>query len=537
MVELFPVFFIFIPIFTGIIIYLVKNKHVTSIVFLSQLILAILFGLYVYHYTQNPNVAYIVLGGWDDKFAITLKNDTLSLTFIGLSIFMWTSVLFYTYKTNRIYHKYLFFLMFLEGIFLAFLQTNDLFNLFIFLELITVLITILISYKKNGPSLKAAIYYLLLNTLGAMFFLIGIIILYYTYGSINISYLQENIGLHQNHQMVKLAYVLMISGISVKSALFPLFTWLPKAHGVAYTSLSALLSGLLVKGGLYLFIRIHVYMFGYDIYHMTEVFFYIGALTALAGVILALVQKDLKQILAHHTISQIGLMMMGLSFGYGLSFTGGLMHIINHALFKSLLFLCVGLIIYEYKTKKIYAIRGVFRSMPITSIFLIIGMLSISGAPFFNGYVSKTLIKYSFKAEPFKMFLYTLVNVGTVTSFIKFSQILFGKKVNLEKRKDAKQFVSIFAIGLLCIGIGIFYKPIGSFIYGLDLSYVKLFDLKAWLDYIIYIGIGYILFKYYIDKDYKPVQVIRSFQMTFETANYLFIFYISSLSLLLFYLI
>jgi multicomponent Na+:H+ antiporter subunit D len=290
----------------------------------------------VYHYTQNPNVAYIVLGGWNDKFAITLKNDTLSLTFIGLSLFMWTSVLFYTYKTNRIYHKYLFFLMFLEGIFLAFLQTNDLFNLFIFLELITVLITILISYKKNGPSLKAAIYYLLLNTLGAMFFLIGIIILYYTYGSINITYLQENLYLHQNHQMVKLAYILMISGISVKSALFPLFTWLPKAHGVAYTSLSALLSGLLVKGGLYLFIRVHVYMFGYDTYNMTEVFFYIGALTALVGVVLALVQKDLKQILAHHTISQIGLMMMGLSYGYGLSFTGGLMHIINHALFKSL---------------------------------------------------------------------------------------------------------------------------------------------------------------------------------------------------------
>jgi multicomponent Na+:H+ antiporter subunit D len=174
----------------------------------------------------------------------------------------------------------------------------------------------------------------------------------------------------------------MISGISVKSALFPLFTWLPKAHGVAYTSLSALLSGLLVKGGLYLFIRVHVYMFGYDTYNMTEVFFYIGALTALVGVVLALVQKDLKQILAHHTISQIGLMMMGLSYGYGLSFTGGLMHIINHALFKSLLFLCAGLIIYEYKTKKIYAIRGVFRSMPLTSIFLIIGMLSISGAPF-----------------------------------------------------------------------------------------------------------------------------------------------------------
>ena len=113
MIHLFPVFFIFIPILTGIVIYLVKNKHVTVIVFLSQIILAVLFGMYAYEYIQNSDVSYIVLGGWNDKFAITLKNDTLSLTFIALSIFMWTAVLFYTFKTNRIYHKYLFFLMFL----------------------------------------------------------------------------------------------------------------------------------------------------------------------------------------------------------------------------------------------------------------------------------------------------------------------------------------------------------------------------------------------------------------------------------------
>jgi multicomponent Na+:H+ antiporter subunit D len=532
-----PILFIFIPILAGIIIYLFKHKTVSLIVFPTQIILLILFILYTYSLQSDPSISLVVIGGWNQRFAITLKNDTLSLLFIALTIFMWTIVLFYTFKTNRKYHKYLFFLMFLEGVFLAFLQTNDLFNLFVFLELITVLITILIAFKKNGPSLKAAIYYLLLNTLGAMFFLIGIIILYYTYGSINIAYLGEHISDFADEPMVKFAYIVMISGISVKAALFPLYTWLPRAHGVAYTSLSALLSGLLVKGGLYLFIRVHVYLFGYDTYQMTEVLFYIGAITALSGVILALTQKDLKQVLAHHTISQVGIMMMGLSYGYGLSFYGGLFHLVNHALFKSLLFLCAGLIIYEYKTKKIHAIRGVFRSMPLTSIFLIIGMLAITGAPFFNGYVSKTLVKYSFKAEPFKMFLFTLINIGTATSFIKFSQILFGPKVELEKRKDAKQFISIITLGISCIALGIFYKPIATTFFNLDLSYVKLFDFGAWLDYVIYIVIGYLFFKFYISKDYKPIRAIRSYQATFETANYFFIFYIALLSFLMFYIL
>ena len=537
MAKFIPVLFIFVPIISAIIIYLIKHKAITNIVFITQLILIILFGYYLYQLPHDPSITYIVLGGWSDRFAISLKNDDLSLLFIGLSIFMWTMVLFYTFKTNRKYHKYLFFLMFLEGVFLAFLQTNDLFNLFVFLELVTVLIAILIAFKKNGPSLKAAIYYLLLNTLGAMFFLIGIIILYYTYGSINITYLTTHMSSHASEPIIKFAYIMMISGISVKAALVPLYSWLPRAHGVAYTSMSALLSGLLVKGGLYLFIRTHVFMFGYQTYQMSEVLFYIGALTALVGVILALTQKDLKQVLAHHTISQVGIMMMGLSYGYGLSYYGGLFHLVNHALFKSLLFLCAGLIIYEYKTKKIYAIRGVFRSMPLTSIFLIIGMLAISGAPFFNGYVSKTLVKYSFKAEPLKMFLFTLINIGTVTSFLKFSQILFGKKIELQKRKDAKQFISIITIGVLCIVLGIFYKELGFAVFNIDLSYVKLFDLRSWLDYLLYLGIGYLFFKYYISKDYKPVKFIREYQITFETANYLFIFYIATLSLFMFYIL
>jgi len=212
------------------------------------------------------------------------------------------------------------------------LQTNDLFNLFVFLELTTVLVTILIAYKKSGPSFRAAIYYLLINTLGAMFFLIGVIFLYYAYGTINIQIILANIAEHSDTNVVKLAFVFMVGGISVKAALFPVFTWLPRAHGVAQSTISALLSGLIVKAALYIFIRINNQMFLLANYQMFEVFFWIGAVTALVGVTFALSQKDLKQILAYHTISQVGIMMMGLSSIFSMSQLGGLLHIVNHAL-------------------------------------------------------------------------------------------------------------------------------------------------------------------------------------------------------------
>jgi len=534
MMHLIPVFFVFIPIIASLIVYLFKSKLSTYVIILAQLLLAILYGIYLIDFSETMSMPLVIFGGWNELFAISFYNDTLSLTFVGLAIFMWTMLIFYTFKTNQDEHKFLFFFMFLEGVFLGLLQTNDLFNLFVFLEVMTVLITILIAYRKSGPSFRAGIYYLLLNTIGAMFFLIGIIMIYYVYGTINIQFLIQNMDLHQQEGLIKLAYIMMLSGISIKAAFFPLFTWLPMAHGVAQTSISGLLSGLVVKGALYMFIRVNLQMFSQTDYNTHEIFFYIGVLTALVGVTFALTQKDLKQILAYHTVSQIGIMMMGLSSVANLSYIGGFFHILNHALFKTLLFLCAGVIIHAYHTKKVYEIRGVFKTMPWVSILLIIGMLSISGAPLFNGFVSKTLIKYDFKNDPFKMIIFTLINIGTVTSFIKFSQILFGHKVQIEKNKDTLQIVSMSIIGILCVVIGLFYIPIGSFIFGTDLSYVTFKDPRQWIDYIIYVMVGLLLYRHVIMRDYVPLQIIRESRLTFEHANYVFILYMVVLSLFIF---
>src|SRR3989339_303267 len=203
-----PVLFVFIPILASLVVYLFKNKLASYVLFVAQIALFILFFQYIQALQTNPELSLIVFGGWDEMYAIRFYNDRLSLIFIGLTIFMWTILIMCTFKTNQKENKFLFFLMFLQGIFLGLIQTNDLFNLFVFLELMTVLITILIAYKKTGPSFRAGIYYLLLNTVGAMFFLIGIIMIYYVYGTINIQYLIQNIDLHSDESLIKLAFIM-----------------------------------------------------------------------------------------------------------------------------------------------------------------------------------------------------------------------------------------------------------------------------------------------------------------------------------------
>lgn len=525
MMIYFPILFVFIPVLSSLLVYLVSHRMASRFLFVTQASMIVLFVLYARYVSMHPDQTLLVFGGWDSLFAISFFNDGLSVGFIGLTVILWFILLIYTFKTNRDENKFLFFFMFLQGIFLGLIQTNDLFNLFVFLELMTVIITILIAYKKTGLAFKASIFYLLVNTIGAMFFLLGIILIYYVYGTINIQYLSQHIHLYSDEGLVKLAYIMMLSGLSVKGAFFPLFTWLPKAHGVAQTTISALLSGLIVKGALYMFIRIHMEMFETAHYGLEDVMFYVGVVTAIGGVIFALVQKDLKQILAYHTVSQIGIMLIGLSSAADYSYVGGLMHIFNHALFKSLLFLGAGTVIQNYHTKKVSEIRGVMRSMPWTGILLIVGMLSISGAPFFNGFVSKTLVKYDFKYDTFKMILFWIINIGTVTSFLKFSQILFGQRKQSFIYTDRKQQFAMTLIAILCVAIGIFYLPLGSFILGKDLSYVKIFDLRQWIDYALYLMAGLLLYRYVIKKDFKPLVKIRELSISFENANYLFILY------------
>ena len=523
------VLLVFFPVIVSIVIYLSKWRHMNIIAMVSQLALTILAVVYFSHFYGDFQSTHIVLGGWDARIGISLANDELSMSFIFLSLFSWWMVLLYTFHLGETDHTFLFFLMFLQGVFLGLLQSNDLFNLFVFLELATIIVAILIAYKKKGESFRAALYYLLLNVPAMLVFLVGIILVYFTYGTINIVVLTEQFQDVDDTVLLRFSYVLMMAGISVKAALFPVFTWLPKAHGVAQSAISALLSGLIVKAGVYLFFRINFLYEGAG-FAYSDFFFVIGALTAISGVMFALSQKELKQILAFHTVSQVGIIMMGVSSADEAMFYGGILHTFNHALFKSLLFLGAGVIIQVFRTKKVGEIRGVFRTMPIVSIFMIVGMLSITGAPFFNGFISKSIIKYGLMDQGWRYWALYIINIGTVTSFIKMSQIFFGPKTLSYPLKNMAQNTALMVLAFGCVLLGNFYIPFSEGFFGIRVEEFDLMSFDVFLDYGITVAIGLVFYFTVIAKDLKPVRMIRESNVSFENAQLTFIAYIVALT-------
>ncbi len=520
--EFIPIYLIFTPIICSMILYLIHNKYVNYIVFIAQFIVTILSLKYYSIYNGLAEAQMLLLGGWDEKIGIALKNDQLSMSFIFLSIFIWWIILLYSWDKRQEDCKFLFFLMFLEGAFLGLLQTNDLFNLFVFLEIITITSTILILYKKDGHSVRSGLYYLLFNSTGMIFYLLGLILIYNVSGTLNMDIVAQRISPIRDTSFIKLGYIFIMAAIGVKSAFFPVYNWLPKAHGAAPSSISALLSGLLVKSGLYAFIRLND-MFKITNFH--NFFFFLGFCTAICGVIFALSQKDIKQILAFHTISQIGIMLMGLSSLDSKIYIGGLMHIFNHAMFKSLLFLGAGVIINTYGIRRVTEIRGAFRRLPFISICMIIGMLSITGAPLFNGFISKTIIKYGIQESNTKIILLFIINLGTSISFIKLSQIFFGKS-DRERSMNISVYSSIFLLATMCIVLGIYYGPITMKLFGVDISYIIVLKIDNFIRYIFTLLIGYIVYQKIISKDYRIIKRIRHMNISFGTTNFLLITFI-----------
>ena len=263
-------------------------------------------------------------------------------------------------------------------------------------------------------------------------------------------------------------FAFMLTAVCLKAALMPLFSWLPKAHGTpgAPSVVSAALSGLYVKGGIYMFLRITGAFYIIDV---SDFFLVCGVITAFVGFILAIAQTDIKLLLAYSTVSQLGLIMATINMGNEVAYWGGVYHIVSHAIFKTVLFLSAGMLIEEYKTRKISEMSGAFKRMPWVSIAAIFAMLGIIGAPLFNGSISKYMISHGSK-NLFIEILLIIINLGTLTAFVKFVGIFKGKSKRSTTSK-VRTTVMLF-LGVLCLLGGLLGGPAISL----------LFDFSAKID-------------------------------------------------------
>lgn len=339
------------------------------------------------------------LGGWPPPWGIEYRIDIVS-AFILLMVTATGSVVMLfartsvkreiaTSKQPLFYAAYLLCLAGLLGI----TATGDAFNVFVFLEISSLSTYALIAMGKDRRALIASYQYLIMGTIGATFFLIGVGLLYAMMGTLNMADLAQRLPAVADTRTVQTAFAFLTVGISLKLALFPLHLWLPNAYAYAPSVVTAFLAATATKVAVYLLLRFFFTVFGGTFSFETMTLNYVLMPLALIAIIsastVAIFQSNVKRLLAYSSVAQIGYMILGISFVSVTGVMAGILHLFNHALMKGALFLALGCVMYRLGTVRIEAMAGLGKRMPWTMAAFVIGGLSLVGVPMTVGFISK----------------------------------------------------------------------------------------------------------------------------------------------------
>ena len=392
-------------------------------------------------------------------FGLCLQVDGLSIVMALVGFLLWLAVSIYSIcyiKTDlvRYYSLLLIVLGAVQGTVLA----KDLISFYVFLEMAAVTTYFLIIHKRSVDALQAGYKYIVMTLIGAFLILLSIILVYVDTGSYEVILVTKSGGF--------IAPLLFLLGCFVKAGVVPLHTWLPDAHPAAPAPVSAFLSGMMIKIGAYGIIRFIFPILNFDLPAtnfgeiLSSLIMSIGVASMMIGVLLALLQTDVKRLLAYHSISQMGYILLGIGLGTKLGLAGGLYHMVNHAIFKGLLFLCMGAVTYSTGTRKLDNLGGLWKKMPITTSTCIIAALAISGIPPFNGFASKTVLVEAVTNYSFVFKLVMMVTAAlTFASFLKLiSYTFFGepkRPLIIVKEVPLLMQLPMIVLAILCVLLGI----------------------------------------------------------------------------------
>lgn len=453
------------------------HRFLTSFLLLALSVLAIMIAF------QKPGVLIYKVGGWEPieniPIAIYMVLDGLSLFMLIIINVIGFLASFYAISYIKRYtNQHLFYTLMclmiagMNGVVLA----GDLFNLYVFLEISVISSYALVAYGVERSELEASFKYQVLGGLASILILLGISLIYWQTKTLNIADISIILKGQDTGPFMVFVQLLLIAGFSIKAALIPFHAWLPDAHSSAPSPISAMLSGVLIKAaGLYALIRLLFNMFplSFDIAMVITV---IGALSMVIGVILAIGQWDLKRLLAYHSISQMGYVVIGIGMGMlilsrdgniliaGLAITGGLFHMVNHAVFKGLLFLNAGAIEYALGTRDLNKMGGLAKAMPFTYGSSFSASMAISGLPPFNGFFSKLIIIIAAVKAGFYLLavLAVIGSIITLASFMKFQRYAFHNPSSSNPKAREVPFpmcFSMVSLALLCLILSALILP------------------------------------------------------------------------------
>ena len=411
------------------------------------------------------------MGGWIPRLGVPVG---INLVLDGASVFMLVVITLISFLATLYSIQYMdrytakarfysLFLLMVAGM-IGVALTGDLFNLYVFLEIASIASYALVAFGCQHEELEASFKYLVLGSVGSTLILFGIGVTYAMTGSLNMAQVSSTIGgdLKPVHLF---AVALFMSGFGLKAALVPFHAWLPDAHPSAPAPISAMLSGVLIKTiGVYAMARVLLNVIG-----LTPLTSYIlmvlGTVSMVVGVLLAMGQDDIKRFLAYSSISQVGYVVLGIGLGTRLGIAAALFHLINHAVFKSLLFLNAGAVEYSTGTRDLDKMGALREKMPVTGTTSLIGSMAIGGIPPFSGFWSKLfIIVAAVRAERYGFAAWAAgVSVLTLAAFMRLQRRAFfgqaGESYASAKEVPASMQASMLGLAVLSIVMGLLWIP------------------------------------------------------------------------------
>ncbi|MDO8886895.1 proton-conducting transporter membrane subunit [Candidatus Oleimmundimicrobium sp.] len=469
-----PILMAIVPIAVGTLIYVSlvfkrDNAFVLSVLAMMFTFISSLF-LAVKVITGGPFVYYV--SDWASPWGIEIFIDNLSIfmvlliTFVGLASIVYSELYIKKVLNQEKIQFYYILFLFLTGSLIGFVISGDIFNMFIFFEILSLSSYSLVAISGDKEALRAGFRYLIMGTISSLFILLGLGFIYSVTGTINFTQIAFQVKQLPDLTVIYTGALLLIIAFVIEAAIFPLHVWLPQAHGKAIAPVSAVLSGVVIGTGVFGIIKVIYYIVpvinsaGFVI-----VFRSLASIGIILGAAFALFEKDLKLLLAQSSISQIGFAALGVFLFSYLGLTGSMLQILNHALAKSALFLCVGAVIYKTGFRKLDEIKGIGKKMPITMGFFTVSLASIASIPLTCGFVSK----YYLCLAAIKQGLWGSVSAILLGSFLsllycfRIINYIFFEKPDFEmevKEVPLKMLFPIGALVFLTIFFGIFPKTV-----------------------------------------------------------------------------
>lgn len=404
------------------------------------------------------------MAGWPPPLGIELSLDALSafvmvtISVVSLMVAIYAGAAVRREDPQREVPFFALMIIMLLGL-SGMVMTADLFNLYVFLE-VSSLAGYALMAVGHRKAVVSAYRYLLLGTIGASFYLLGVGFLYVLTGSLNMADVAARLGDLTGNPALTVSVILMVVGLGLKMALFPLHVWLPDAYTHASSTSTAIIAPVMTKVSAYVLIRMLYFVYGAD-WSLAELG--IGPAVswlAMAGVVwgsvMALAQRDVKRMLAYSSVAQVGYIGLGLATGHPLALAGAILHILNHAMMKSCLFLVTGSVELSGGPRDLDHWQGLGRRMPLTFVGFTLAALAMVGIPPTSGFFSKWYLALGLAASGHWALLVLLILSGLLTAgyFFRVLERLYARQPREDSVLPAGEATAAMSLPVIALGAG-----------------------------------------------------------------------------------